>query len=70
MYPDTSEKPKFLIKKIGKKLTINITLVACGIRTFLSSLFFPNSNNAAEIGTNAPGRAAKIDINLPNLHTL
>ncbi len=28
------------------------------------------SNNAADIGTNAPGKAANADINLLNLHTL
>ena len=36
----------------------------------LSFLFLPNSNKAADIGTNAPGRAAKTEINLLNLQTL
>ena len=52
------------------KLTIKITLVACGIKTPLSLLLFPNSNSAAEIGTKAPGRAANIDIDLLNLQIL
>ena len=39
------------MKSIGTKLTIKITLVAWGIKTFLSSLLLPNSNSAAEIGT-------------------
>ena len=55
---------------MGTKLTIKITLVACGIKTFLSLSFLPNSNNAADIGTNAPGRAANTEINLLNLQTL
>ena len=58
------------MKNKGTKLTIKITLVAWGIRTFLSSLLLPNSNNAAEIGTNAPGSAAKTEINLLNLQIL
>ena len=33
-------------------------------------MVLPNSNKAADIGTTAPGRAAKTEMNLLNLQTL
>ena len=67
MYPEISENPKLLINNIGTKLTINITLVACGIKICSWFSFFPCSKRAAAIGTNAPGNAAYLAINLSNL---